>query len=199
VIRSEEEGRVRRASAWWWAALAVYAASIPAANWLIRNVGPVVLPGGTHLAPVGFGLMAPSGVYAAGVAFVARDVVQRAAGRKVALLAIALGTALSAAVSPALALASGSAFLFSELADFAVYTPLERRTFVGAVLASGVAGSIVDSLIFLTIAHIPLATALPGLLLGKVWVQLLALPVAAWLRRRVSSVEKNRLIGFTQG
>lgn len=172
-----------------WTALAVYAASIPAANRLIRSVGPVVLPDGTHLAPVGFGLLAPSGVYAAGVAFVARDVVQRAAGRRWALGAIALGTLLSVLVSPSLALASGSAFLLSELADFAVYTPLQRRRFVLAVFASGVVGSLVDSLLFLSIAGIPLGRALPGLLLGKLWVQLLAVPVAAWLRLRLPAEE----------
>ena len=183
-MERREAGGGGRAAARW-IALAVYVASVPAANWLIRNVGAVVLPDGTHLAPVGFGLMAPSGVYAAGVAFVARDVVQRAAGRRAALLAIALGTAVSAAVSPRLALASGSAFLFSELADFAVYTPLQRRSFVLAVFASGLIGSIVDSLIFLSVAGIPLAAALPGLLLGKLWVQLLAVPFAAWLRKRL--------------
>ncbi|HEX2205115.1 MAG TPA: VUT family protein [Longimicrobium sp.] len=175
-----------------WVALGVYVASVPAANWLIRNVGPVVLPDGTHLAPVGFGLMAPSGVYAAGVAFVARDVVQRAAGRRAALVAILVGTAVSVAVSPRLALASGAAFLFSELADFAVYTPLQRRSFVAAVFASGIVGSVVDSLIFLGIAGIPLAAALPGLLVGKLWVQLAALPLAAWLRRALPDAEDAR-------
>ena len=167
-----------------WTALVVYAAAIPAANWLIRSAGTVVLSDGTHLAPVGFGLLAPSGVYAAGVSFVARDVVQLALGRRAALAAIVLGTLLSVLVSPQLALASGSAFLISELADFAVYTPLQRRRFVLAVLLSGVVGSVVDSLVFLGIAGIPLAVALPGLLLGKLWVQLGALPLAAWLRRR---------------
>lgn len=173
-------------------ALAVYVASIPAANWLIRSVGTVVLADGTHLAPVGFGLLAPSGVYAAGVAFVARDVVQRAAGRRAALAAIVAGTVLSAAVSPRLAVASGLAFLFSELADFAVYTPLQRRRFVLAVFLSGVVGGLVDSLIFLGVAGIPYGQALPGLVLGKVWVQLLALPLAAWLRRKLPPAPEER-------
>ena len=177
----------RRAAGW--AALAVYAAAIPAANWLIRSVGVVELPDGTHLAPVGFGLLAPSGVYAAGVSFVARDLVQRALGRRPALAAIALGTLLSVLVSPQLALASGSAFLVSELADFAVYTPLQRRRFVLAVLLSGVVGSLIDSLVFLGVAGIPLGVALPGLLLGKLWVQLAALPLPAWLRRRLPAAD----------
>ena len=167
------------------AAILVYASSIVAANWLIRNVGTVVLPDGTHLVPVGFGLMAPSGAYAAGVTFVARDVVQRTSGRRWALAAIAAGTLISVAVSPRLAIASGTSFLLSELADFAVYTPLQRRRFVLAVFLSGVVGSFVDSVVFLRIAGIPFAAALPGLLLAKLWVQLLAVPVAAWLRRRL--------------
>jgi uncharacterized PurR-regulated membrane protein YhhQ (DUF165 family) len=154
-------------------ALVLYGGSILAANWLIRNVGTVTLPDGTHLLPVGFGLLAPSGAYAAGVTFVARDVVQRSMGRVAAIGAVVAGTALSALVDPRLALASGSAFFFSEMVDLAVYTPLERRNFALAVLLSGIAGSIVDSVIFLGVAGIPLAAALPGLLL------------ASWLRDQV--------------
>lgn len=170
-------------------ALLLYAGSIVAANWLIRSVGVVVLPDGTHLVPVGFGLLAPSGAYAAGATFVARDVVQRTAGRSGALAAMLAGTVLSVLVSPRLALASGAAFLVSELADFSVYTPLQRRHFVAAVVLSGMVGSVVDSVLFLGLAGIPLAAALPGLLLAKVWVQLLAAPVAAWLRRVVPAAE----------
>ena len=166
-------------------ALLVDCGSIVAANWLILHVGSVVLPDGTHLVPVGFGLLAPSGSFAAGATFVARDVVQRAAGRRWAIIAVVAGTILSVVVSPRLALASGSAFLFSELVDFAVYTPLQERRFVLAVVLSGLVGSVVDSVLFLSLAGIPLAAALPGLLLAKVWIQLLAGPFAAWLRRRV--------------
>src|SRR5829696_7811820 len=105
------------------AALVLYGGSILAANWLIRNVGTMSLPDGTHLLPVGFGLLAPSGSYAAGVTFVARDVVQRSMGRAAAIVAVVAGTLLSALVDPRLALASGSAFFFSEMVDLAVYTP----------------------------------------------------------------------------
>jgi uncharacterized PurR-regulated membrane protein YhhQ (DUF165 family) len=170
-------------------AIVVYGASILAANWLIRNAGVIALPDGTHLMPVGFGLMAPSGAYAAGVTFVARDVVQRTAGRAWALGAILVGTLLSAVVDPRLAIASGTAFLVSELADFGVYTPLEERGFVIAVVASGIVGSVVDSILFLGVAGIPLEVALPGLLLAKVWVQLVAAPAAAWLRPRLPAAE----------
>jgi queuosine precursor transporter len=168
------------------AALLVYGLSIFLANWMIRMVGTVVLPDGTHLLPVGFGLLAPSGTFAAGITFVARDVVQRTIGKRWSLLIIIPGALLTALLDVRLAVASASAFLFSESVDFLVYTPLQRRGFVRAVFASGIVASVVDSFLFLTLAGIPIAVALPGLLLGKVWVMLIAAPVAALLRSRLS-------------
>ena len=47
---------------------AVYAATIPAANWAINHWGDVQFPGGPHTIPVGFGLSAPSGVLFVGLA-----------------------------------------------------------------------------------------------------------------------------------
>lgn len=169
-------------------ALVVFGVCVFAANWLIRNVGTVVLPDGSHLAPVGFGLLAPSGTYAAGLTFVARDVVQRTAGRGWSLVILIPGTLLTALMSPRLALASASAFLLAELVDFGVFSPLQKRGLVRAVFASGIAASVVDSFVFLTLAGIPLLVALPGLMLGKVWIQLAATPVTAWLRTRVPSL-----------
>ena len=52
----------------------------------------------------------------------------------------------------ALVLASGTAFALSELADFAVYTPLQRRRLTLAVVASSMVGLVVDSVVFLTLA-----------------------------------------------
>src|ERR1039458_9725635 len=49
----------------------------------------------------------------------------------------------------ALVIASAAAFLLSEFADFAVYTPLARRRLVLAVLASSSVGLVVDSIVFL--------------------------------------------------
>src|SRR4029077_3405657 len=46
-------------------------------------------------------------------------------------------------------IASATAFLLSELADFAVYTPLQRKRLVLAVVASSVVGLTVDSVVFL--------------------------------------------------
>src|SRR6266446_4563006 len=128
--------------------LALFALTIPAANWLIGHAGTVCQPQGPCLVPVAPGLMAPSGVTMAGVALVLRDLVQRRLGVAAASLAILAGAVLSALLAPpALVIASAVAFLLSEFADLAVYTPLARRGLVIAVVASGVVGLVVDSVV----------------------------------------------------
>ena len=49
-----------------------YIATIPAANYMIGNVGTVCIPDGPCLIPVGFGVMAPSGVLMIGLALMLR-------------------------------------------------------------------------------------------------------------------------------
>lgn len=161
---------------------------IPAANWLIGNAGTVCVPDGPCLIPVAPfidpNLMAPSGVLMIGLALVLRDLVQRRLGIPFVLAAIAVGAALSAALAPpALVLASSVAFLLSELADFAVYTPLQRRRFVLAVFLSGIVGLVVDSAVFLYLAFGSL-DFLAGQIVGKTWMIVLSLPLIAWLRAR---------------
>jgi uncharacterized PurR-regulated membrane protein YhhQ (DUF165 family) len=161
-----------------------FALCIPAANWMIGHVGTVCAPGGPCLIPVAPGVMAPSGVVTIGAALVLRDLVQRRLGVRWALGAVLSGAALSAFVAPpALVVASGVAFLFSELADLAVYTPLQRRGLVLAVLASSLVGLVVDSIFFLWLAFGSL-DFLAGQVMGKAWMVLAALPVVHWIRRR---------------
>jgi uncharacterized PurR-regulated membrane protein YhhQ (DUF165 family) len=165
--------------------LAAYAACIPVANWLIGNVGTTCVPNGPCLIPVApGGLTAPSGVLMIGLALVLRDLVQRRLGFSWAVAAIALGAALSATFAPpSLVVASVAAFVLSELVDLAVYTPLQRKGLILAVLASSVVGLTVDSMLFLYLAFGSLAY-LPGQILGKAWMVLIALPAIAWLTRQ---------------
>jgi uncharacterized PurR-regulated membrane protein YhhQ (DUF165 family) len=144
--------------------LALYIGTIVAANWAIQAFG---------IVPVGFGLMAPAAVYFVGLAFTFRDLTHEALGRRWVIVAIIAGAALSAIVSPAFAVASGLAFLFSEMADLAVYEPLRGRNWLGAVALSNVVGLVVDSLLFLTLAFGSLQF-LPGQIVGKAWMTLLA-------------------------
>ena len=167
-----------------WIFLVLFCLTIPAANWMIGHVGTACLRDGPCVLPVAPGLMAPSGVVMIGAALVLRDLVQRRLGVRYGLAAIFVGAILSAALAPAsLVIASTAAFLFSELADFAVYTPLAQRRLVAAVAASSVAGLVIDSLVFLWLAFGSL-DFLEGQIVGKLWMVLLSLPLIAYLRRR---------------
>ncbi len=165
--------------------LAAFGLCIPAANWLIGNVGTTCVPGGGPcLIPVAPGLLAPSGVLVVGLALVLRDMVQRRLGLGWAAAAVLAGAALSALLAPpALVVASAAAFLIGEAADLAVYTPLQRRGLVLAVALSGVAGLVLDSVVFLLLAFGDLGF-LAGQVGGKLWMVLASLPLVAWLRRR---------------
>ena len=112
----------------------------------------------TSLGVVGWlGVSVTAGTWLAGFAFIARDATQDALGPRWVVGCILAGALVSAAFSPQLALASAAAFLVSELADFAVYTPLRRSGRTRAALASNLAGSVVDSALFLLIAGFPVS------------------------------------------
>jgi uncharacterized PurR-regulated membrane protein YhhQ (DUF165 family) len=128
--------------------------------------------------------MAPSGVLMVGIALVLRDLVQRRLGLGAAVAAILIGAGLSGLVAPlALVTASAAAFLISEFADLAVYTPLQERRFIAAVIASSIVGLVVDSIVFLWLAFGSL-DFLAGQVVGKAWMVLLSLPFITYLRRR---------------
>lgn len=119
--------------------------AIVAANYATQHYGLVQ----------GIGGMVTAGTYFAGATFTLRDGVHETAGRVAVVALIVVGALLSWFVAPVFAVASGVAFLVSELADLAVYEPLRRRQWETAVVLSGLVGSIVDTLIFLRLAHLP--------------------------------------------
>lgn len=153
--------------------LIAYIAVIFLANWAIQTF---------HLVPVGFGLMAPAGVYFAGLAFTLRDLVQDRLGRNWTIGAILAGAALSYLIEPKFALASAAAFLVSELLDFAIYTPLKKRNWLTAVTVSNLAGLIADSALFLWLAFGSI-DFLPGQVVGKLWMTLAAVAMLGLVRR----------------
>ena len=167
-------------------AFALFALTVPLANFLIGNAGSECIPNGPCLIPVGFGLMAPSGVLMVGAALVLRDIVHERLGASWALAAIVLGGILSWWIAtPALVLASVLAFTLSELADLAVYTPLRKQRLGLAVLASGLAGAVIDSAVFLWLAFGSLAF-IEGQIVGKAWMSIAALLVILSIRSRRS-------------
>lgn len=153
--------------------LALYVGTVFASNAAIELFG---------IVPVGFGLMAPAAVYFVGLAFTLRDLAHEALGRGAVVAAIGVGAALSALVNPALGLASGVAFLASEMADLAVFEPMRQRGWLKAVAASNAVGLVVDSAIFLWLAFGSFEF-LAGQVVGKAWMTVLAV-VAMWFVRR---------------
>ncbi len=150
-----------------------YVTSIFGANWAIEHFG---------IVPVGFGLMAPAGVFFAGLCFELRDLVQDTLGRWWAVLAIVIGASLSAFVSKQFALASGVAFLLGELADFAIYTPMRKRFWLVAMIVANTIGDIFDSAVFLYLAFGSL-TFITGQVVGKAYCTLIPVGIL-WLIRR---------------
>jgi uncharacterized PurR-regulated membrane protein YhhQ (DUF165 family) len=163
-------------------AIVAYVLTVVAANWAIDRYGTV---------SVGFGLTAPAGVYFAGLAFTLRDVAHDTLGRWYVLAGIAAGSVISLIQSDnatipggvtSIAVASAAAFLLSETFDFAVYTPLRVRNWIGAVLASNVVGLVADSVVFLWLAFGSLKF-LDGQIVGKGWMTVAAVIVlSAWRR-----------------
>lgn len=132
-----------------WLILAAFVATIPTANWLL----------------VAFGV-APA-VLVIGAGFVLRDAMRERGGRGWALAAIVAGAGLSFALAaPGLALASVLSFAAAELADFALYERLRERSKAGAVMASGLIGAPLDTVLFLSLAGLPLSLA-TGMTVGK--------------------------------
>lgn len=156
-------------------AAAGFIACILAANYVTTRYGMV---------PVGFGLVATAGTYFAGLSFVLRDAVQDAGGKRWVAAVIAIGAVLSFLVSaPFIALASAAAFGLSELSDFAIYTPLRKRGYIRAAVASNVIGAVVDTVAFLAIAGFPVWAGLPGQLAGKFTITLVVVLAVAGARR----------------
>jgi queuosine precursor transporter len=97
------------------------------------------------------------GAFTYPVAFLVTDLTNRRRGpalaRQVAYAGFALGVVLSVVVAgPRIALASGSAFLTSQLLDISVFNRLRRLSWWRAPLVSSALASIWDTSVFFTLA-----------------------------------------------
>jgi hypothetical protein len=116
-----------------------YILSIAAVNYGFEQV---------PLLPTPWGDMWPPMSLAVGFVFVLRDFAQREVGHGV-LLAVLAGAVLSwLMASPYVAIASATAFLISEVADWGVYT-WTRRPLHERILWSSAFGTPIDSAVFL--------------------------------------------------
>lgn len=164
-------------------AFLLYVAAVVAPNILIQQFGIV------DVAPGPWILMAPAAVYAVGVALVARDILHELAGVRPVIIAILLGTVISALWTDSIriAIASGTAFLLSELLDLTIFQTLrpDRGWTVAALVSSYVAAGL-DSIVFLGIAYGSMQF-LPGQWVGKAISITVVVVFAAGVRHFASS------------
>lgn len=119
----------------------LYVGLIVLVNWGFTVVPLVDLPGGEKWPPMSL---------VVGFIFVARDFAQREIGHRV-IIAMLIAAALSYVMAdPFVAVASLSAFLISEFADWAVYS-FTGRNFSQRVLISSAVGTPLDSIVFLAV------------------------------------------------
>ncbi len=119
----------------------VYIALIVAVNYGFTVTPLVALPGGEKWPPMSL---------IVGFIFVARDFAQREIGHRVIIAMLAAGALSYIMADPFVAAASVAAFLFSEFADWAVYS-FTGRPFAERVLLSSAVGTPLDSVVFLGI------------------------------------------------
>lgn len=119
-----------------------------------------------------------------GLTLAVRDLVQERHGRRMSLGLVLIGAGISAALAaPAVAVASLVAFALAETLDLLVYSHVRRRFGKPAgILASGVAGSIVDSAVFLAVALGSLSL-FPQQVTGKIGATIAAAIIAATVGR----------------
>ena len=113
-------------SAFW---VAAYVAAIVLVNWLFTAIAPwATVFGDLYFANVVVGFV-----------FVLRDYAQREVGHKVLLATLLAGAVTYVMVDPAIAIASITAFILSEMADWAIYSfwrrPLQQRILVSSLVA----------------------------------------------------------------
>ncbi|MGU3399115.1 VUT family protein [Brucellaceae bacterium D45D] len=105
----------------------------------------------------GLGELLTYGAFTYPVAFLVNDLTNRRFGphaaRKVVYAGFILGVIMSIwLASPRIAIASGSAFLIAQLMDITVFDALRRKTWWKAPFAAAMFGSVVDTVLFFSIA-----------------------------------------------
>ena len=120
------------------------------ANWLASR----------YIVSVGFGRVAPAGVFCIGGVLVLRDWLQQLRGLAwtmplvyaAGLASWGIGDAAGWTRLEKIAVASVVAFTVSETAEAIVFTPLRRRSLSLGVAVSGTVGNALDSWLFLQLA-----------------------------------------------
>ncbi|MEO0543526.1 MAG: VUT family protein [Pseudomonadota bacterium] len=101
------------------------------------------------------------GAFTYPIAFLINDLTNRRFGVKAARVVIALGFALAVILSiwlatPRIAIASGTAFAVAQLLDASIFDRLRASQWWRAPLISSVLGSVIDTVLFWSLAFAPL-------------------------------------------
>lgn len=134
--------------------IAAMALVVAASNFLVQFPVQATI-GGYDLAD-----LLTWGAFTYPVAFLVTDLTNRRYGpqaaRRVVLVGFAVAVVLSVwLATPRIAIASGSAFLVAQLLDVSIFDRLRRAAWWKAPLISSVIGSIVDTIIFFSLAFAP--------------------------------------------
>jgi uncharacterized PurR-regulated membrane protein YhhQ (DUF165 family) len=153
--------------------VAAYVGTVVIANFASTSLPAVILGS----------LVIPAGTLWAGVTFTLRDLLHESLGVPGVSAAVVIGAGLSwLLASPQIAVASVVAFGVSEALDSVLFAVLRQGSRLRAILASNLAGLIVDSLLFVPLAFGSLA-AVPGQVAGKTAATVLTLAVLWGVRR----------------
>lgn len=111
-----------------------------------------------------------------------------AKARKIVYAGFAVAVLLSMLLAtPRIALASGLAFLSSQLLDIWVFSKLRQQSWWFAPLASSIMASLLDTVLFWTLAFygddMPLLTLASGDFIAKVMIDFMMLSVYRWVIR----------------
>ena len=159
-----------------------YLLLIPFLNWAFSWAPIWDLPDGGSWTP--FSILP-------GLVLVVRDFAQREIGNRVLWLLI-IGTGLSYFMAaPAIAIASGVAFMVSELIDWAIYSftkkPLSQRIFYSSLVAAPI-----DTVLFFYGAEMVVTGIFSiGTVIAAIISKLAAAAFVAWLVKRREDVEDN--------
>ncbi len=130
-----------------WPFVAAMAATVAASNVLVQY----------PFAHFGLQDLLTWGAFTYPFAFLVTDLANRnhgaAAARKVVYVGFAVAVVLSVwLATPRIAIASGTAFLVAQLIDVAVFERLRRNAWWQAPLVSSVIGSVIDTVLFFSLA-----------------------------------------------
>lgn len=171
---------------------ALFVGLVISANWLASK----------YTVHVGFGYVAPAGVFAIGAVLVLRDWIQQLKGLLWTMPLVYTSGLISWLVGDLagwtglerVAVASVVAFSISETIEAVVFTPLRNRNLTAGVALSATAGNAIDSAIFIWIAlpafpaFLTFHTLFMGNFVGK--MEMIAVgTVLTFFRRRLIPVQ----------